>query len=187
MLQKGVGKVGFNSIQFTCFHLSRNTKKNTMTRMILHDKCERCGCHQRTYSVWLMTPTRLQENDYLGKVKVSPIAGWPSGQWMLGICQWARVVKGGAHLLSLSFHRLNFRQLWRESGTRLLLGEQREFSAHLTEDDFDPRTFRTARECPNHNTTAPLDSIKLWLKSNGSFHRLSIRLEQCLKSKRFIC
>ena len=64
------------------------------------------------------------------------------------MCRWARQMKGGAHLLSL--RRLNLPQLWRESGTHLLLGEQREFSAHPIEGDFDPGTFRTTSERANH-------------------------------------
>ena len=66
---------------------------------------------------------------------------------MLGfhMCHWAWHVQGSAHLLSL--HCLNLRQLWIESGTHLLVGEQREFSAHPFESDFDPGTFRTTSKC----------------------------------------
>ena len=40
-----------------------------MTKMIVtwYDKYERCGCHQRMHSMWLMAPTRLQKNNYLGR------------------------------------------------------------------------------------------------------------------------
>ena len=58
----------FNSIRIICFHLSHNTKNNLQSReCVSRDKHERCGCHQRTYSMWLMAPTRLQENNYLEK------------------------------------------------------------------------------------------------------------------------
>ena len=67
------------------------------------------------------------------------------------MCHWAWHVKRGAHLLSLPC--LNLPQLWRESSTHMLLGEVREFSAHLIEGDFDSGTFCNTSRCNNHFTT----------------------------------
>jgi len=52
----------------------------------------------------------------------------------VSLFQWARHVKGGAHLLSL-------RSL--ELGTYLLLVGQREFSSLWPELNFEPQTFCT--------------------------------------------
>ena len=62
-------------------------------------------------------------------------------------------MKGGAHFLSLC--HLNLPQLLGKEGIHLLLGEQREFFAHLTEGDFDPGTYHTESKHPYNYTSVP--------------------------------
>jgi len=73
---------------------------------------------------------------------------------------------GGVPLLFLTL--LYLPQLWRDSGTHLLLSEQRKILINLMHKlCFEPGTFSTGGECSNHSATVPLHLFNTVAKCPG--------------------